>query len=310
MPRNEYVLFSNGVFMSTDDLCHHGIKGMKWGVRRYQNADGSLTAAGRERYYNTKTGMSKYAGMMGYPSSYPRFYKEDSFKEVLATPRQDGSGLIDYKSPFHSELVESRRRQDYLDEPDNVFDKIKSKVNPTHGSEFGTTDNCTKVAATVCLAKMGYDYTAGRAQSGLAEAFDYWFDNAEKTTCDNLGQACAQKLNDVANGSFGTVNLRNKNGGGHVFNWERTSNGDFRLGEFQASEGEIYEGSSPSECFEKYLAKYPWFSSDNVVRVHDMTNASANFSHMAEDSVSRITDAEGSIAAIVDQVTNKLWRDL
>lgn len=34
----------------TDELSHHGILGQKWGVRRYQNPDGSLTAEGRERY--------------------------------------------------------------------------------------------------------------------------------------------------------------------------------------------------------------------------------------------------------------------
>lgn len=35
-----------------DDLVlyHHGIKGQKWGVRRYQNEDGSLTSAGKKRY--------------------------------------------------------------------------------------------------------------------------------------------------------------------------------------------------------------------------------------------------------------------
>lgn len=30
-------------------LAHHGIKGMKWGVRRYQNYDGTLTAAGKRQ---------------------------------------------------------------------------------------------------------------------------------------------------------------------------------------------------------------------------------------------------------------------
>jgi hypothetical protein len=42
-----------------DKLKHSGIKGMKWGIRRYQNEDGSLTPAGKERYYNS-TGKSPY----------------------------------------------------------------------------------------------------------------------------------------------------------------------------------------------------------------------------------------------------------
>lgn len=33
-----------------NELKHHGVKGMKWGVRRYQNKDGSLTNAGKKRY--------------------------------------------------------------------------------------------------------------------------------------------------------------------------------------------------------------------------------------------------------------------
>lgn len=40
-------------------LAHHGVKGQKWGVRRYQNEDGTLTAAGKKRRYINDDGSFK-----------------------------------------------------------------------------------------------------------------------------------------------------------------------------------------------------------------------------------------------------------
>lgn len=47
-----YVIV-NGQLYNSDVLAHHGIKGMKWGRRRFQNNDGSLTPAGKKRYITT-----------------------------------------------------------------------------------------------------------------------------------------------------------------------------------------------------------------------------------------------------------------
>ena len=62
----------------TSELYHHGVKGMKWGVRRYQNADGSLTEAGKKRavdkfakkyYRNTRISGNSFGATVGVSKS-------------------------------------------------------------------------------------------------------------------------------------------------------------------------------------------------------------------------------------------------
>ena len=49
MSNSIYILTSDGSFISDESIYHHGIKGMKWGIRRYQNPDGSLNSSGKRR---------------------------------------------------------------------------------------------------------------------------------------------------------------------------------------------------------------------------------------------------------------------
>ncbi len=79
------------------ELCHWGIKGMKWGVRRYQNKDGTLTAAGRKHYGEGNAG-------------------EDAEPKVEYAPKRTGGRAEDYSDEeLRARIQRLQMEQQYRD---------------------------------------------------------------------------------------------------------------------------------------------------------------------------------------------------
>ena len=75
---------SNYRIIYSDELCHYGVLGMKWGVRRYQNPDGSLTKAGRRRYDDVAQNPTSHLK----PKSKHRQALEKKYKEQGMTSKE------------------------------------------------------------------------------------------------------------------------------------------------------------------------------------------------------------------------------
>ena len=97
-------------------LAHHGILGMKWGVRRYQNKDGSLTAAGYKRYNidPLKTKNEKLKAAYEVYRNLNWFWYQGYFDELKTTKTDDKIiKKLEYKAmkifteEFNKELKET-----------------------------------------------------------------------------------------------------------------------------------------------------------------------------------------------------------
>lgn len=103
-------------------LAHHGIKGQKWGIRRFQNKDGSLTAEGRKRH-------SKPISDVFFGSKKRKDKNVEDSKKTKKDKKKQEQELMDYDDVVVTSKKSSNPKKD--SKPDNdMFDDLEVGMTP------------------------------------------------------------------------------------------------------------------------------------------------------------------------------------
>lgn len=297
-----------------NELYHHGIKGQKWGVRRFQNKDGTRTKAGKDRakyVRERKLSDEQKNKKKSWKTGSDMIYGHDkNVHELNARRYSDGSVgyfpaatvIKDFMRDTGAPPPDMTRRMsstfgDKVYSGHSVFtdQSVVRSINPHFGEE-GTTQNCTKCAAALELARYGIKVQAGRQRfPASADAMSYWFDGAEKSTgkIDEIEKT----LSSYGEGASGTISGFYPSGGGHCMHFS------VEYGRVWVQDGQ--NGRTFSSV--QQAAEACGFDTSQPFESHRLDKATPNWDHMAEDSVIS-TPEDGARVWTVDGRDGQIYK--
>lgn len=166
---------------SSECLAHHGVLGQKWGIRRYQNKNGTLTEAGKRRLAKIESKQAKYE------AKKRRLLNDSDSKDVGSKPEKPKNPHLG-KSVFsmnddelRSEINRLKLEKEYKDYMNELYTPAPSKKrkrgktvmdNVIKPSLTNVGKNVTENVAGMSLNKLGealgleYElYTKGKKKS-------------------------------------------------------------------------------------------------------------------------------------------------
>ena len=168
-----------------NELSHHGVKGQKWGVRRYQNKDGSLTYAGKQRALKTQYSYDEFTK----DTKNKKYYKPDGSMTLKGRKK-----ALKYKEEY-SRITGGKQLRKFSDNPTNQSKKTSGSKSIANMSNEEIAAKIERLRLEQTLASLTPD-TRSKGQKFLSSVGDLALDTAKKKGTQLVSDYIDKQLRD------------------------------------------------------------------------------------------------------------------